>query len=188
MRTVSAPAAAVLAGGVVPLALLIEMDLTAPLNLNTSNLNLVVSGTTYLGVGGIGSIAPLADTPVEVRGLTFSISGVPSDRIALALSEPVQGKAVRIKTAILDPSTYAVLDTRLRWAGLLDVMTINETGGTATINVSAENAAIDLARAATSLYSDPEQQRLNTGDLFLQFKADQVSQRIIWPSLEFFKK
>lgn len=188
MRTVSSPAAAVLASGVVPMALLIEMDLTAPLNVNTSNINLVVSGTTYMGVGGLGSVAALADTPAEVRGLTFQISGVPSDRISLALSEPVQGKAVRIKTAILDPSTYAVLDTRLRWAGLLDVMTISESGGAATINVSAEHAGIDLSRSAASLYSDAEQQRLNPGDLFLQFMADQVSQRIVWPSVEFFKK
>ena len=188
MRTVSSPAAAVLASGVVPMALLIEMDLTSPLNLNTSNINLVVSGTTYAGVGEFSSIAPLADTPAEVRGLTFQISGVPSDRISLALSEPVQGKAVRIKTVILDPTTYTVLDTRLRWAGLLDVMTISESGGTAVISVSAEYAGIDLSRAATSLYSDPEQQRLNPGDLFLQFMADQVSQRIIWPSVEFFKK
>lgn len=188
MRAVSASAAAVLVGGAVPLALLVEMDLTAPLYLNTSNLNLVVGSATYLGVGGLGSIAALAETPAEVRGLTFQISGVPSDRISLALSEPVQGKPVRIKTAILDPSTYSVLDTRLRWAGLLDVMTVNESGGMATINVSAEHAGMDLSRASTSLYSDTEQQRLNPGDLFLQFMADQVSQRIVWPSVEFFKK
>lgn len=188
MRTVSTAAAAVLAGSAVPIALLVEMDLSSPLFLNTSNLDLVVSGTTYYGTKGLGAIAAMAETPAEVKGLTFTLSGVPSTSISLALSEPVQGKAVRIKLAILDPSTYRVLDVRERWAGLLDVMTINDSAGAATINVSAEHAGMDLARAATSLYSDSEQQRLHGGDLFLQFMSDQVEQRIIWPAAVFFRK
>lgn len=188
MRTVSSPAASALSAGNLPIALLIEMDLTSPLNLNTSNIDLVIGGTTYYGTRGLGSIGALAETPAEVRGLTFTLQGVSSNNVSLVLTEAVQGKAVRIKTTILSPSTYQVLDTRLRWAGLLDVMTISESGGTATINVSAEHAGMDLARAATSLYSDAEQQRLHSGDLFLQFLADQVEQKIIWPAAAFFRK
>ena len=188
MRVVSPSAAAALAGSGLPIALLIEMDLSSALYLNTSNIDLVIGGTTYYGTKGMGQIAPMADTPAEVRGLTFQLGGCPSDKIALALSEPVQGKAVRIKTAVLDPSTYAVLDTRLRWAGRLDVMTINDAPGAATISCSAEHAGMDLARAASSLYSDAEQQRLQPGDLFLQFLADQVDQKVVWPNREFFKK
>lgn len=189
MRTLSVEGAAVLAAGLTPpIALLVEMDLTAPLYLNTSNIDLEIDGTTYYGTRGLGKIGPLSDTPAEVRGIQFELSGVSSDAIALALAAPVQGKAVRIKLAVLHPADYTVLDARNRWAGLLDVMSISESGGMATIAVSAEHAGIDLARPASSLYSHAEQQRLHPGDLFLQFLADQVDRRVVWPSREYFKK
>jgi hypothetical protein len=188
VRALTTAAANALAAGGMPIVLLIEMDLSSTLNLNTSNLDLVISGTTYYGTRGLGKIAPIGDTPAEVRGLSFEIQGVSSDRLSLALTEPVQGKAVRIKMSIFDPATYTVLDTRLRWAGWLDVMTISEQQGSAAISVTAEHAGIDLSRPGSSLYSDPEQQRLNTGDLFLQYMSDQVDQRIVWPAAEFFRK
>lgn len=186
MRTLSTAAAAAMAAASVPLALLVEMDLSSPLNLNTSNLDLVVSGTTYYGTKGLGRIGALQDTAAELRGLQFELSGVPSDLLSLALTEPVQGKAVRIKTAVFDPDTYAALDVRLRWAGRLDVMAVNDGEQSATISVTAEHAGIDLVRPASSLYTDAEQQRLAPGDLFLQFLAEQVEQRVVWPAREFF--
>lgn len=188
MRALTTAAAAALSSASVPIVLLVEMDLSSPLNLNTSNIDLVISGTTYFGTKGLGRIGALHDTAAELRGLQFELSGVPSDLLSLALSEPVQGKAVRVKTAVLDPSTYAVLDTRLRWAGRLDVMAIADGEQSASISVSAEHAGIDLVRPASSLYTDAEQQRLAPGDLFFQFLADQVEQRVVWPAREFFKK
>lgn len=188
MRTLTTSAAAAIASGMVPLALLVEMDLTAPLFVNTTNADMIIGGSTYYGTKGLGKIAAISESSAEIKGLQFELSGVPSDKISLALSEAVQGKAVRIKTAIFDPSTYAVLDTRLRWAGWLDVMAISDGEQTATITVSAEHAGVDLTRPSSSLYTDAEQQRLATGDLFLQFLADQVEQRIVWPTADWFKK
>lgn len=189
MRTLSVGAVAVLAAGATPpVALLVEMDLSSPLTLNTTNINLVVSGTTYYGTRGLGKIGAAVDTPAEVQGLRFDLAGAASDRVALMLGEPVQGKGVRIKLAILSPATYQVLDARQRWSGKLDVMGLSESGGTATLSVSAEHAGIDLTRPASSLYSHAEQQRLHAGDLFLQFLADQVDRRIVWPAAAFFRK
>lgn len=181
MRTLTASALAALSLSPLPLALLIEMDLTAPLNLNTSSLTLTINGTNYLGTGGLGKIEAIGETPAEIKGLKFELSGVPSTSVALALAEPVQGKAVRIKLAIFDPATYRVLDARVRWAGVLDVMEIDDARGSAVITVTAEHAGIDLQRPYTSLYSDAEQQRLNPGDVAFQFNADQVDSRIVWP-------
>lgn len=188
MRAVSPSAAAVLASGHVPLAVLVEMDLSTPLNLNTSSIDLVVAGVTYYGTRGLGKIAAVSDTPADVRGLSLELGGVPSDMVSMVLGENVQGKAVRLKLAVLDPSSYTVLDVRQRWSGWLDTMSITESGGTATITVSAEHAGADLTRPASSFYSDEEQQRLHPGDLALQFMADQVEQRITWPAAAFFRK
>jgi hypothetical protein len=187
MRILSAQALAALQSRSVPLAILVEMDLSAPLYLNTSPVNLVINGATYYGTRGMGRINAIAESPSEMKQLQFELSGAPSSMVALALAEPVQGKAVRIKTAIFDPSTYQIVDAQLRWGGQLDVMSIIDQPPSCTLQVSAEAAGIDFSRPGNSPYTSDEQQRLYPGDLALQFLADQVEQRIIWPSAEFFK-
>lgn len=188
MRTLTSAALAALSRSPLPLAALVEMDLTAPLNLNTGSLALTLNGTSYLGTAGLGKIEAIQETASEIRQLKFEMSGVPSTSISLALGEPVQGKAVRIKLAIFDPDTYQVLDTRLRWAGKLDVMSINDGAGTAVLSITAEHAGIDLLRPATSLYSHAEQQRLHPGDLFFQYVADQADMRVTWPAASWGRK
>jgi len=188
MRTLSAAALAALQRSPLPIAVLVEMDLASPLYLNTSSLNLVVGGNTYLGTGGLGRIEAIQDSPSEVKPLRFELSGVPTTSVSFALAEPVQGKAARIKLAIFDPDTYAVLATYLRWSGLLDVMAIEDGPTTATIKVSAEHAGIDLIRPTVSLYSDAEQRRLAANDPSLQYMADQQDMRVVWPAASWGRK
>lgn len=182
MRALSPAATAALSRSPLPLALLVELELTLPLYLNTASLDLTLGGTTYYGTRGLGKIEAIAESPAEIKPLRFELSGVPGESIALALAEPVQGKPVRIKLALFDPDTYALLDVSLRWAGRLDVMTITDGDGTATITVQAEHAGIDLVRPQTSLYSNAEQQRLHPGDPSFQYIAEQADMKIVWPS------
>lgn len=188
MRALSGPTIAALQRSPLPIALLIEMDLVAPLYLNSSPLNLVVSGNTYLGTKKLGSVDALTDTPAEIRALRFEMSGVPVSAMSLVRTERVQGKAVRVKVCIFDPDTYQPLDVRLRWAGRLDVLSMEESATTAKIQVSAEHFAIDFLRPVTSLYSDAEQRRLYSNDPSLQYIADQTEMKIIWPTAGFFRR
>ena len=184
MRTLIAGAATALQQPTVPLAVLVEMDLDSGfLYLNTSSLDLTTGGHTYTGTSGMGKIDTLADSPAEAKALSFELSGVPSSLVSLALTEPVQGRKVKISLGIFDPSTYALLQVHERWAGKLDVMTIVDgPGPTATLKVTAEHIGIDLLRPTNSLYSDAEQKRLHPGEPSLQYIADQVDMRVIWPA------
>lgn len=188
MRTLSAPAVTALQASVVPIALLVEMDLTVPLRLCTGGINLVVDATTYTGVGVLGQIGAVQETPAEIRPLQFELSGVPAELLAVALAEPVQGKAVRIKTVIFDPDTYQPIETRLRWQGVLDVMAVQDGPDRALITVTAEHYAIDLLRPTTSVYSDAEQRRLYPGDPSLQYVVQQAETRIVWPAASYGRK
>src|SRR5438034_6050276 len=128
MRTLSSAGQAALLRSPLPLAALVEMDLTQPLYLNTGGLDLVLNGVTYYGTKGLGAIGAVQDTPAEMRGLEFTLAGVQPSLIALALSEPVQGKAVRIKLAVFNPDDATqLLDTVLLWAGRLDAMGIDDS-------------------------------------------------------------
>lgn len=188
MRTLTSAALAALQASPLPLAVLVEMDLSSPLYLNSTSIDMVLQGATYYGTKGLGKVDTISETPAEVKALSFTLSGVPGTQIALALTEPVQGKAVRVKLAVFDSSTYQLLDVRLRWAGLLDVMAIDDGQPTATIQVTAEHAGIDLLRASPTLYSDADQRRLYPGDPSLQYMADQVDMRIVWPAASWGRK
>jgi hypothetical protein len=165
-----------------PLAVLIEMDLSSPLFLNTGGINLSYGGSTYYGAKGLGTIDTIKDTASEIANLKFQLAGVSQSLIALALGEPVQGKSVRIKLAIFDPVTYQILDVSMRWAGRLDVMNLTTGAGQGTITVSAEHAGIDLVRPGNSLYTNAEQQMLHPGDLAFQYLDEQIDQKIVWPA------
>lgn len=141
------------------------------------------AGKTYIGVGGLGSVAQILETDREVAGLTFTLSGVPEDKIALVHQEDVQGRAVQVRMAVLDGTTVYV-DENV-WQGLLDVMTIDDSGPKATINVTAEHTLNAWEEPNVLLYSHEDQQRVAPGDKFFEFAAEMSNATIVWPGKEF---
>lgn len=191
MRTdVSSDAVTALSNGTVALVQLVLIEHPAgDIALNTSNWNLDWDGVTYLGAYGIGSISQVTDSPGEVKGLQFELSGVPADRIALALdaSDQLQGSVVTIRTAILD-SSYVVKDAPIEWVGTMDTMPFDEDGQTAVLRPTAEHDGVDLLRGHPSYYSDGDQQALYPGDRAFEYVTDQSTKPVVWPSKEFFYK
>jgi hypothetical protein len=188
MRTLSGAAATALSSPMVPLAVLIDMDLTSPLRLCTGGWTLTYGGDVYTAVGTLGAIDSIRESASEPAAIRFTISGVPSAMVSLALSEPVQGAAVTLYVAVFDPSTYQILDAAVEWSGTLDTMTISEDGVAAGITVTAEHAGIDLLRAHPTRFTDADQQRLYPGDLGFEYVTDQADQTIIWPAKEWFRR
>lgn len=182
MKILSGPAIAALSRSPLPLAVLVEMDLTAPLFLNTGGIDLSIGGNTYYGTRGLGRIEPVMDSAAEVKPLKFELACAGQDMVALALAEPVQGKAVRVKLAIFDPDTYVVLDSRLRWAGRIDLFQITDgADGKCVLSCTAEHEGIHLTRPSASYFSDAEQRRINATDAAFQYQVDQLDRRILWP-------
>ena len=187
MRTLSAPVLTALAQPTVPLASLSDMALSAPFRVNTSSWQLTWGGNTYDGMGRAGRIEVIEDSVGELNGLRFQLSGVPSDLIALALAEPLQGKPISIYTAIFDRNNYQILDAVLEWAGLLDKPDIVEDGDTCTIQCTAEHVGLDLLRPSNVRYSNADQQALFPGDRGFEYVIDQDEKPIIWPARSFFR-
>lgn len=186
MRTIAAPAAAVL-GTRLALIQLVEMDLTLPLFVTTAAHDIDYGGNTYIG-GRATAIDAIRDQGGEVQALSFQLSGVPADLLAIALAEPIQGKAVRVFTGILDADTHAILDVLQSWAGTLDVMSIAQGGQTAAITVSAEHRGIAFARPKGLRYTDGDQQALYPGDKSLEFVISQAQHADVWPAAAWFRR
>lgn len=188
MRDLTTAAANALDADIVSMALLVQMDLTETMRLNHSRLDLEIDGHTWYGLHGLGRIEALKETAAEAPKIAFELSGVPSDMISLALSEPVQGKSVEIKVALFNRNTGELLDTSRIFLGALDVMTITDGKSGAVVTVTAESGAMDLLRPAGVLYTHEDQQRLYPGDLFFQYLNAQTEMRIVWPHRDFFKR
>ena len=186
MRTLSAPAAATL-GNRLAIAQLVEMDLTAQLCLTTARESIDWLGKTYVG-GKQTAIASIQDQGGAIEGLSFQISGVSNDTLAIALAEPIQGKAVRVYTCLMDADTQAILDVVLAWAGSLDQMPITQGPNTSVVTVTGEHRGLVFARPKGVRYADGDQQALFPGDLSLQFLVSQATHQDIWPAARFFER
>jgi hypothetical protein len=136
-------------------------------------------GQTWVGARGLGSIAPIEETPNAITGLQLALAGVTEAHIANVLGEPIQGRPVIIRLAVLDATTEPpslAVDPNV-WQGLLDVQRFNEAGATVTVN--AENRLVEWDRPRLLRYSDADHRRLWPGDGFFRLAAAMAEREII---------
>ncbi|MCR8961138.1 hypothetical protein M0765_026440 [Variovorax sp. S2] len=186
MRTLSAPTLAALGGRVLSIAQLVHMDFPGlPVALTSANFDIDYAGVTYRGAAGLGTISQIEDSPGEIKGLQFQLSGVPIEYLSLALDDAsiVQGTSVVIRLAILGEGT--LFDAPIDWTGRLDSMSIEEDGDTCAIVVTAESTAVDLLRGNALTTSNADQQFLYPGDRAFEYVALQNSP-IVWPTKQLF--
>lgn len=188
MRSVAAPAQAVLAGPVVPLCLLLELAFSPVVRLCTGAVTIEYGGQLFFGTGTLGAVEAVSDEVQSTTGLRFTLSGVPLDSIALALSESVRGVGCILRAAILDPATHAVLDAPTVFTGTLDAMPITHGAEDATVSVTAIHRGETFRRAKPIRYTDGDQQRLFPGDTSMRYVLSQAQAQDVWPAASYFKQ
>lgn len=188
MRSVAVAAQAVLAGPVVPMCLLLELAFATPVRLATGSVAIEFAGQLYFGTGTLGAVEAVSDEVQSTQGLRFTLSGVPLDSIALALSEQVRGTPCTLRMAILDPTTHAVLDAPVVFTGTLDTMPITHGAEDCTIGVVAIHRGDTYRRPKPLRYTDGDQQRLHPGDTSLRYVLSQAQVQDVWPAASFFRQ
>lgn len=192
MKSLSGSVTTALASNSVVLVQLVRIAFpSGDILLNGSNWDLTWLGLTYKGAYGLGSVGAITDkTGAEARGIVLTLNGGDPLRVATALdaADQVQGSVVTIRTAVLNSSTFQIIDAPIDWVGKCDTMSLSEDGEQATIAVTVESAAVDMLKGNLSTYSDAEQQALSPGDRAFEYTASQDGQPVVWPSREFFFK
>lgn len=188
MRTVAAPAQAVLAGPVVPLCLLLELGFSPAVRLCTGSVAIEWAGQLYYGTGTLGAVDVVSDEVQSTTGLRFTLSGVPSDSIALALGETVRGTSCVLRLVVLDPTTHAVLDAPIVFTGVLDTMPITHGAEDCTIGVVAIHRGDTYRRPKPLRYTDGDQQRLHSGDTSMRYVLSQAQVQDQWPAASYFRQ
>lgn len=143
--------------------------------------DLTWNSNTYSGVGTLGAISNVSEgSEISARGITVSMSGIPSDLISLVLGDVRQGAVGKVHMGFLNSSGVVIDDPILMFEGKLDVPSIQEGSDTSTITLSYESRLIDLQRPRESRYTNEDQQRAFPGDLGCEFIASLQEKQITW--------
>lgn len=191
MRSVSAAVTTAFASGTAIIATLVKLAFpSGTVALNSTTWPLTWSSQLYQGAAGLGNISPIEDKGGDLPGVKLDLLNVDASYMSLALdsADEVQGSAVTISTAVIDSTSYQIIDVLQDFAGYADTMAITEDGVTGSIGVTAESKGVDLLRGNPLTYNDADQQSLVSGDLYFQYVVSQEGQPVIWPAKEFLQR
>lgn len=147
---------------------------SGPLRLWSGVGDKTIEGNTYTGTGSLLSVGGIEETDdLSSPGATVSLNGVDSSLVSLAIQEPYQNRVCRI---LLGSGT----DHFEIFSGFMDVMTIEDTGDTCTINLSVESRLIILDRIVPFRYTQETQNSRYPGDNFFSTVASIQDKKVAW--------
>lgn len=161
--------------------LLVRLDFSSgALYLNTSAINIIWAGATYLGVGGVADVSALKESGESgSMNIQLTMSGLQNDIINTAMTENYQGRDVDIYFGVLTENHNLASDAVTVWAGKMDVMNI-EVGQTSTVTISAESELTKWSRSSNKKYTHQEQVTSYPGDLGLEFISTMMDLQLDW--------
>ncbi len=141
--------------------------------------DITYDGQVYQGAGYLLGISEVRETQtLEANGFTVSLSGIPSDMLSIALSEPYQGRRIVTYLGMMDSSG---LISAVQISGaIMDVMTIEDNGTSATCAIQCEDDLV-LLRKPVDAYLTPEDQKARyIDDKGLDFVPALQDKEITW--------
>ena len=158
-------------------------------------------GTQWVGTGNLLDISSIEETSeMSVKGATLTLSGVPSEVLSLALSEPYQGRVCNIYfgtfssgSLLKETGNYILLQDGSRinvetgekgfnqlFSGYMDQMNIDDGPETSSIELKVENRLIDLERARVARYTQYYQKSIYPADEGFDFVEDLQTRKVPW--------
>ena len=139
------------------------------------------NGETWTGSGlVIGLSGTNEPSDLSANGLNITFSSLDSSIIAVLLGENYRGRSAKVYLGALDATNQPVSDMYQIFAGRMDIMTLQENGDIATIQISVENVLIDLERARPIRLTAEDQLNRHSGDNSLSGVAKLQDRQISW--------
>jgi hypothetical protein len=153
---------------------------SGPLYLWTGYGDLVADSKTYVGAGNFLHISDVTETAdIRAAGASLTLAGLDPSILALAISQPYQGRLCNILFGLLD-ADGALIDTATLFVGYMDQMNIEEGADSCTIQMTVESKLIDLERARTYRYTAENLKANHPNDLAFDFIPDLQDSPLIW--------
>ncbi len=135
---------------------------------------------TFTGAGDLATVSAVEETnDIESSNASFSLSGINSSLLSLALSENYQGKDATLYLGLLS-SGAVVADPYILFRGKMDTVDIVDSGETASIQVKAQNRLVALQKAKPRRFTQEDQKLVDSTDIGLAFVNDLQDKTITW--------
>ena len=143
--------------------------------------DLSFNSNTYIGAGDLLSIGAVQEsTELTATGAQITLGGIKQSLLTLARDEPYQGRPLTIRLGAFDENGDLIASTVILFSGFMDVMTINDSGETSTITVSAENKLIVFQKTAVRRYTAEDQKIEHPTDKGFEFVSKIQEKEIVW--------
>lgn len=154
----------------------VDMDFdSAPVRFWTGYGDRTINGDTYLGSGNLLAITGLDEVnDLSAKSITLQLSGVPSSLVSLALQEPYQNRECKVYFGTTDTTSIEV------FSGLMNVMTIEDSGDTSVISLTVESKLIRLEKASNWRYTEGSQKARYASDTFFNYVSDLQDKNLVW--------
>lgn len=160
---------------------LFEAEFSTPVRFFNGAGSITVLSKTWTGSGSFLMISDIVETAsLTAEGMQFTLTGLSSSLLSIALTEDYQHRPARIYVGATDVDGAVIADPFLAFEGFMDQMMISDDGATATITLTVEGRLISLTRANLANWT-PEQQKLTYAtDTGFDGVAALQDQEIIW--------
>lgn len=139
------------------------------------------NGETWTGSGLVINISGTNEpADLSANGITITFSALNSSIISIMLGENYRGRSAKVYLGALDATNQPVSDMYQVFAGRMDIMTLQENGNVATIQISVENVLIDLDRPRPIRITNEDHLNRYSGDNSLSGVAQLQDRQISW--------
>ena len=139
-----------------------------------------IGSVIWTGAGNIWGISAITETNgVRATGVDLSLSGLNSDIISVALSEDYQDRTVIIWLGFMNDNGTVLGEIEM-FRGRADIMSINETGDSTTVSLTAESTLIGLERSNERRFTKEDQQIEFPNDLGFDTVPQLQQKEIVW--------
>ena len=138
---------------------------TGTVYLTSAPVNLSWNGQTWLGLGSLSSVGPIAEgSDIQAYGCTVTLSGIDPVLIADSLNDIQIGAAATLYVGFLTPAMALVTAPTIIFAGQVDEPTISYGAETVTISLNLESPLIRLQRGSFRRLTAADQRINYPGD------------------------
>jgi hypothetical protein len=149
---------------------------SAPVRFWTGYGDRAIGADTYLGAGTLMGISGLEEVnDLSAKNINLTLSGVPQSLVSLALQEPYQRRACKVYFGTTDTTTPIEV-----FSGLMNTMSIEDSGSSSVITLTVESKLIRLDKAANWRYTEANHKSRHAGDTFFSYVADLQDKDILW--------
>ena len=182
-RTLTTALGDALKAGTVHPIILVKIETKGPPVLVwTGRGDITFNGEVFKGIGYFGGISPIEESSdLTAFGIEFSLSGIPSNLVSLALEDIEHNRDWTIWLGAIDiDSGELIADPYELDSGLTDVPSIHDTSATSTIKLTGEKKLITLNTSRERRYTSEDQKIDFPNDKGFDFVPGLQNKSVVW--------